>query len=208
MVLPAFCSSIWKSLVFLFGEKENMYRDNLLPMLHQQLQMLYSMEMQILNSAPALKRCVSSRSLMRSLLNHFVETNAHVDRLNQIAQLLECQLHGSVCRAMETILEENLQSVTESGSSIETDLRILATMQQIESFEVAAYAAAVSLAEKLEFHQVLDLLNRTLEEERSESESLEKVQLPAIFMELMPDGQHFISKKIKAPSYVAEEIDA
>lgn len=64
-----------------------------------ELKDLYSAEKQIVRALPKLAKAVSTPELREALLSHLEETKGHVERLEQIGEIVGKKLTGKTCAA-------------------------------------------------------------------------------------------------------------
>ena len=80
------------------------------------------------------------------------------------------------CQLLWGLVEEAQHSIGEQdGKGPILDLVIVAGMQRIEHYEIAAYGTDIALAEALGEQKVVDLLTATLEEEKQTDLKLTEV---------------------------------
>ena len=80
------------------------------------------------------------------------------------------------CEAMRGLVEEAQHSIGEQdGKGPILDLVIVAGMQRIEHYEIAAYGTDIALAKALGEKELVDLLTLTLEEEKQTDLKLTEV---------------------------------
>src|SRR6476646_7391123 len=91
-----------------------------------------------------------------------------------------------VCEAMRGLVEEAQHSMGEQdGKGPILDLVIVAGMQRIEHYEIAAYGTDIALAQALGETEVADLLSQTLEEEKQTDLKLTEVTGQSILPEAL-----------------------
>ena len=102
---------------------------------------------------------------------------------------------------MRGLVEEAQHSIGEQdGKGPILDLVIVAGMQRIEHYEIAAYGTDIALAEALGEQEVVDLLTVTLEEEKQTDLKLTEVTEQAIMPAAMEDGAEEESAARKKPA--------
>ena len=104
-----------------------------------------------------------------------------IERVEQAMERLSVRPGRKVCEAMRGLVEEaqhEIEEHDEKGPIL--DLIIVAGMQRIEHYEIAAYGTDVALAEALGEKEVADLLSQTLEEEKQTDLKLTEVTQKAI----------------------------
>src|SRR5262249_34818805 len=103
---------------------------------------------------------------------HLEQTKGHVQRLEQIAESLEITLTGHKCKAMEGLIAEGGELISEDATNAVRDAGLIGAAQRVEHYEMAAYGTARALARCLGHDEAADLLGETLEEERETDEKL------------------------------------
>jgi ferritin-like metal-binding protein YciE len=149
--------------------------DTLERALNEQLRDLYSAENQLVRALPKMAKAASSDSLKRAIEDHLEQTRGHVQRLEQAAEMLEFNLGGKKCKAMEGLIAEGSEVLDEDGEEPLLDLALIAAAQRVEHYEMAAYGCARSMAEKLGKPDVAQLLQQTLDEEGAANKKLTSI---------------------------------
>ncbi len=131
------------------------------------IQDLYSAEQQALEAMPELSDMVQNEHLRQAFTVHQRETEMQLQRLVQIAQQLGIDPEGETCLAMQGLIEEarDLLSQLEPGQL--ADAAIIGAAQKMEHYEIAAYGTARTLAQQAGQKQAADLLEQTLNEEKA-----------------------------------------
>ena len=144
------------------------------------IQDLYSAEQQALESMPQLLQQVQSDELRQAFQVHQRETEQQVKRLEQIAQQMGIEPEGETCMAMQGLIEEaqDLLSQLEPGQL--ADAAIIGAAQKMEHYEIAAYGTARTLAQQAGQTEVANLLEQTLDEEKATDEKLTKIATSGI----------------------------
>jgi ferritin-like metal-binding protein YciE len=89
---------------------------------------------------------------------------------------LEVRPGRKVCEAMRGLVEEATHEISEQdGKGPILDLVIVAGMQRIEHYEIAAYGTDIALAKALGEKELVDLLTLTLDEEKQTNLKLTEV---------------------------------
>jgi ferritin-like metal-binding protein YciE len=132
-----------------------------------ELQDLYSAEQQITNSLPRIIKAVHDTRLKQALQRHYDESATHVARLVKILQRLKENPNEKTCEAMRVLLHEAVERVSDGGDAEIIDAGLIAAMQRVEHYEIAAYSSARTYAEHLCESESAHFLNETLDEEMS-----------------------------------------
>ncbi len=146
----------------------------------------YSAEKQALRCMRKALKMASAPALREGIQLHIEETQVQIERVEQALEQLEARPGRKVCEAMRGLVEEaqhEIEERDEKGPIL--DLVIVAGMQRIEHYEIAACGTDVALAEALGEKQVAKLLAETLEEEKQTDLKLTEVTQKAIMPEAL-----------------------
>lgn len=135
--------------------------------LAEQLKDLYSAENQLLKALPKMAKAASSAKLRKGFEDHLEETRGHVERVKQAAQLMEIKPGGKKCAAMEGLIKEGGEAISEHGKGPLRDALLIAGAQRVEHYEIAAYGTVRAMAERLGNAELVKLFTKTLEEEKA-----------------------------------------
>lgn len=141
----------------------------------EELKDLYSAENQITKALPKLAKSASSNELRTALEHHLRETEEHVRRVEQICEIVGESPKGETCEGIKGVLEEGEKNVHAVKEGPVRDEAIISGCQRVEHYEMAAYGTARTYAERLGKQQVVQLLERTLEEEKAADKKLTEV---------------------------------
>jgi ferritin-like metal-binding protein YciE len=137
-----------------------------------ELKDLYSAEKQIVRALPKLAKAVSTPELQQALLDHLEETKGHVERLEQIAEIVGKKPTGKTCAGMKGVLEEGSEVLEEMDKGNVRDAALIGASQRVEHYEIAGYGTARDFAKLLGMKDAVELLEQTLEEERAADQKL------------------------------------
>src|SRR3954452_5097442 len=124
---------------------------------------------------------MASWELREGIQMHIEQTQVQIERVEQAMEKLSVRPGRKVCEAMRGLVEEaqhEIEEQDEKGPIL--DLVIVAGMQRIEHYEIAAYGTGIALAEAVGEQEVADLLSETLEEEKQTDLKLTEVTQKAI----------------------------
>lgn len=153
---------------------------NLEDLFHHQLKDIYSAEKQLINALPTMKEKASNDDLKQAFADHLEETKEQKKRLDEIAELLDLDLTGETCNAMKGLIKEAKEFISEDASKEVRDAGIIADAQRIEHYEISAYGTAVQFAKGLHKNDITKKLQKTLDEESSADEKLNKLAVDNI----------------------------
>jgi ferritin-like metal-binding protein YciE len=149
--------------------------ETLQDLLLDNLKDLYSAEKQLLVALPKLARRATTPTLKEAIETHRDETEEHVARLEQAFQMLGTAARGETCKAMEGLIEEGKEMMEENGDDAVRDAGIIGAAQKVEHYEIAADGTVVAYARRLGNEEMAELLETTLDEEKSADEKLNNI---------------------------------
>lgn len=137
---------------------------------------IYWAEKHLVKTLPKMAKAATSPELKEAFTNHLEETKVHVERIEQIFELLEEKAQAKKCDAMEGITKEGDSIIedTETGTSTR-DVGLILAGQKVEHYEIATYGGLVQLAKNLGRDDVAEILEQTLGEEKNADELLTTV---------------------------------
>jgi len=137
---------------------------------------IYWAEKHLVKTLPKMAKAATSSELKEAFTNHLEETKGHVERLEQVFELLEERPQAKKCDAMEGITKEGegIMEETEDGTSTR-DVGLILAGQKVEHYEIATYGGLVQLARNLGRDDVAEILDQTLNEEKEADKLLTTV---------------------------------
>ena len=126
---------------------------------------LYDAEKNLVKALPKMAKAADSKGLADAIRDHLEQTKHHVERLDQVFEAFGEKPKAKLCKAIRGLIEEGGEAAAEEGSL--SDLAIIAAAQKVEHYEISAYGTAKAWAEKLGNSKAVDLLDQTLEEEKT-----------------------------------------
>jgi ferritin-like metal-binding protein YciE len=146
----------------------------------QELKDLYSAETQLVKALPKMAKAATHEDLKAGFEEHLEETKGHVSRLDRIGEQLGCKLTGHTCKAMQGLIKEGGELISEDAEDSVRDAGLIGAAQRVEHYEIAGYGTARALAKCLGHDDAADLLGETLEEEKATDEKLTELAESAI----------------------------
>jgi ferritin-like metal-binding protein YciE len=145
-------------------------------LLVEEIKDAYSAEKQALRCMQKTLKSASTPALREGIQLHIEQTQVQIERVEQAMEKLETRPGRKVCEAMRGLVEEAQNEIGEQdGKGPILDLVIVASMQRIEHYEIAAYGTDIALAKALGEQEIVDLLSLTLEEEKQTDDKLTEV---------------------------------
>jgi ferritin-like metal-binding protein YciE len=136
---------------------------------------IYFAERQILKTLPKLAKAAQSEELRGAFLTHRDETEMHVERLQQVFDIIGKRAQAKTCEAIKGILEEGDEVMEEYTGSEALDAGLVAGGQAVEHYEMSRYGALKTWATQLGFKDAAALLDQTLQEEKKTDALLTKL---------------------------------
>jgi len=148
-----------------------------------ELKDLYSAEHQLLKALPKMAKTASAPGLAQAFTAHLAETKGQVDRLEKIFKKLDVSPRGKSCKAMEVLLEEGKEVMSEEAEPPVMDAALIAAAQRVEHYEMAGYGCVRTFATLLGYDDAARLLQATLDEEGAADKKLTKLAETVINVE-------------------------
>ncbi|MEI6352113.1 MAG: ferritin-like domain-containing protein [Verrucomicrobiota bacterium] len=139
--------------------------------LHE-LKDLYGVEKQIYRALPKVIKHASSPQLKQALEHHREQTKTQSERLDRIFERMGKSTRGSRCKAMDGMVEECEDWMDQEAQPEVMDSGLIAQMQRVEHYEMAAYGCARTYAQVLGLKEDEKLLDQTLHEEAETDKKL------------------------------------
>ncbi len=151
-------------------------------LLVDEMQDLLHAEGQLVKALPKMAKAAHDPKLKQAFQNHLEETKGHVERLKQGFELLGARPKAKVCKAMQGLVEEGQETITEGKEKEEAiaDLALVAAAQKVEHYEISGYGTLRTVAEQLGNTKVARLLAQTLAEEEKADKLLTQLSPPLL----------------------------
>jgi len=127
---------------------------------------IYFAERQILKNLPKMAKAARSEELKKAFLTHRDQTEQHVERLQEVFELIGRRPQAKTCEAIKGILEEGEEIMEEYSASEALDAGLLAAAQAVEHYEMSRYGTLKTWAGQLGLKDAVSLLDETLQEEK------------------------------------------
>lgn len=133
---------------------------------------IYYAEKQILKTLPKMAKAAVSLDLKAGFEQHRDETEGHVERLEQVFELLGKTPRGKTCDAILGIIEEGKGIIEEYAGTQALDAGLVSAAQAVEHYEIARYGTLATWAKQLGYTEAAALLVATLNEEEATDKKL------------------------------------
>ena len=133
---------------------------------------IYYAEKQILKTLPKMAKAAQSPQLKAGFEQHQDETETHVERLEQVFEMLGKPARGKTCDAILGIIEEGKSIMDEFKGTSALDAGLVAAAQAVEHYEMARYGTLRTWAQQLGMADAAKLFQQTLSEEEATDKKL------------------------------------
>src|SRR5690242_16753556 len=151
-------------------------------LLIEELQDLLHAENQLVAALPKMAEAVHNSKLKEAFEKHLAQTQVHVERLQQVFELLGEDAESKPCKAMIGLVQEAQEKIDEGEEKEElaADLSLATVAQKVEHYEISGYGTARSLARLIDEKEVATLLTHTLGEEEATDHLLTQISKPLL----------------------------
>jgi ferritin-like metal-binding protein YciE len=149
-----------------------MTKDSLQELYVDELKDLYSAENQLTKALPKMAKAASSEELRQGFEEHLEQTKGHVERLQQIFEMLGEKPTGKKCVGMEGLVKEGAEIMSEDFENEVMDAALISAAQRVEHYEIAGYGTVCAYADLLGESKHVSLLKETLNEEKETDQKL------------------------------------
>jgi len=148
----------------------------LLELFVDQIKDIYWAEKHLLKALPKMQKAATTEELQAAIETHTEQTQVHVERLEEVFELLEEKAQAKKCDGMEGLVEEGQSVIDETDEGTATrDVGIIISAQKVEHYEIAAYGGLATLAKTLGRDDIAQILAETLAEEKETDELLTEI---------------------------------
>jgi len=141
-----------------------------------ELKDIYWAEKNIVKTLPKMQKAATSQELQQAFEEHTQQSQTHVERLEQVFEILGAKAQAKKCDAMAGIIEEGKGIIEETEKGTATrDVGLILAAQKVEHYEIATYGGLAQLATTLGLEDIADLLRQTLEEEKETDVKLTEI---------------------------------
>jgi len=154
-----------------------------------QLKDIYWAEQALVKALPKMLENATSEELKGAIEHHLRETETQVTRVEEVFSLLGKKAEAKKCEAMAGLIKEAEQLMEESDKGVMRDAAIIAAAQKVEHYEIASYGTLVSFAGTLGLNEAADILETTLDEEKTADETLSEVAETAVNIEAAGEAE-------------------
>jgi ferritin-like metal-binding protein YciE len=141
-----------------------------------QLRHLLLTENQIVKGLESMIEHASDPQLKQAFQSHMQEAEVHAQRLEtMICQVKPGDVSDKRASIITALLGEGENIVSESDKGPVRDAGLIASAQKVKQYEIASYGSTLDWANRLGLTQHVELLERTLDEEKHADELLTSI---------------------------------
>lgn len=142
---------------------------------HDTLKDIYYAERKILKTLPKMARGAKSPELKAAFEKHRDQTEGHVERLQQVFEIIGKRAQGKTCDAIEGLIAEGEEIMEEFKGTPAGDAGLISAAQAVEHYEITRYGTLKRWAQALGHKDAVKLLDQTLQEEGQTDKDLTKL---------------------------------
>jgi ferritin-like metal-binding protein YciE len=157
--------------------------DGLRELFEDELKDIYWAEKALTKAIPKMIKNATSEELIAALEDHLEVTKGHVERCEQVFELLGKAARAKKCEAMEGLTKEAEEIMESTVKGVVRDAGIISAAQKVEHYEIASYGTLCSFARTLGENEIADLLEQTLNEEKEADKALTSIAESSINIE-------------------------
>ena len=142
----------------------------------QELKTIYWVEQKLVGTLQKMADAATTAEVQEAFEDHLKETEGQVERLNEMFSFLDVHPEGIKSESIEKLIEESEASISETpDDSMVRDVVLICDAQKIEHFEIASYGSLSAIAKELEYMDIADKLQTSLDEEKEADKKLTKI---------------------------------
>ena len=141
---------------------------------------IYYAERQIVKALPKMARGATDPKLKAAFEKHKEQTETHIERLQQVFELIGKRAQGKTCEAIQGILAESEEIMDDFKGTPALDAGLVSSAQAVEHYEITRYGTLKAWANQLGYKDAVKLLDATLMEEAKTDEDLTKLAETAV----------------------------
>ena len=158
-------------------------------LLTQELKEIYSAERQLSRAIPKLAKTVKSQSLREMLERRREQGGTLIEAIDEALEEIGTTKSRPKNPAMEGLLEDVNEHVDEIKDEAMLDAALLASIQKIEHYCIAAWGTAKSMGNLLGQEKVVEAMERALEEGERYDEEMTQLAETEVNQAMLGEGE-------------------
>lgn len=144
----------------------------------EELKDIYGAERQLQKNFRKFIDAANSLRLKKAFEDHNRVTIDQISRLEDTFKILGRKPQAKKCEAMEGLVEEAKNVITDTTPNSATrDVALIMAAQKVEHYEIASYGGLKTLAKTLGYEKISELLHETLGEEKDIDDLLSQIAI-------------------------------
>jgi ferritin-like metal-binding protein YciE len=152
-----------------------MEESKLMKLFQDELKDIYWAEKALTKAIPKMVKNATNEDLITALENHLEETEAQIEKLEQVFEAIGKKAQAKKCDAMAGLVKEAEGIMKESEKGAMRDAGIISAGQKVEHYEIATYGTLRTFAKTLGLEEAAGLLEEILEEEKAADVKLTEI---------------------------------
>jgi ferritin-like metal-binding protein YciE len=157
------------------SEEYGIEESKLMKLFEDQLKDIYWAEKALTKALPKMAKKATSEELIAALEDHLKETEAQVEKLEQVFEVIGKKATAKKCDAMAGLVKEAEEIMKESDKGAMRDAGIISAGQKVEHYEIATYGTLRTFANTLGLDDAAALLEEILNEEKAADQKLTEI---------------------------------
>ncbi|HEY9361998.1 MAG TPA: ferritin-like domain-containing protein [Chitinophagaceae bacterium] len=137
-----------------------------------ELKDIYWAEKALVKALPKMAKNATSEELISAIEEHLEVTKEHVERCEQVFEMMNKPARAKKCEAMDGLIREGQDIMESTAEGVVRDAGIISAAQKVEHYEIASYGTLCAFAKTLGETEIADLLEQTLNEEKEADQTL------------------------------------
>jgi ferritin-like metal-binding protein YciE len=133
---------------------------------YETLKDVYWAEKQAVKACKKSAKAAKAPELKQAFQDHGVQSEGHVERLQQVFEIIGKPARAKTCEAMQGITSEMEEDLADFGDTEAGDAVLIGCGQAVEHYEIARYGMLKAWATQLGMKDAAKLLDATLQEEK------------------------------------------
>lgn len=177
-------------------------------MMVDQLRDAISAEKQAIQGMRRMQRKTTDQQLRAGIEAHVAQSELQAERVQQVLEMIGGGKGRKVCQGMRGLVEEAQEELGEHDKGPLLDLVIVAALQRVEHYEIAAYGTMAELAGSLGQNEAAQMLAQILEEEKAQDLRLTELTRELLMQTAMEAAQRAEAEGEQKPKRRAKRATA
>ena len=131
----------------------------------------------ILKALPAMVRRADRKDLKIALETHRQETEAQVERIEAVFELMDLSPRSRQCDAVDGLLSEAKEQMDEIKDERVLDAGVIGSAQAVGHYEISRYGTLIAWAKALGRADIAALLQQSLDQEKNADQLLSEIAI-------------------------------